>query len=175
MILVISPLLLSSCLYNDDMSGPSLRADDQWDQMAEERQKPFPSREDVINNDVDINGDEALDSSSSDVLLSMDMDESRRILQSLSVKYQSTSLSIDQALQSYADNNDKQDTRRTIEFYLSRLIIMEKNTAYAINLFRNNDDILEEDKTLWHNSREIHTNMMRKIVDVQNRLNQLTP
>lgn len=167
-LLLITLSILTSCSGGDKASSPSLNADDIWDQMAAERQKPLP-----VNSTTD-DSDEILTEMpfgiSSGQLSTEDIEAYRSLLRAARGKFQDIGLGLEDGYAALAQEGgaeeNKKAQRRTVELYLSRLITLRNNMNRAVNALG------EDDQTLMDKSRDLMVVMTEYIVRTRNRLDE---
>ncbi|VAV99851.1 hypothetical protein MNBD_ALPHA01-1744 [hydrothermal vent metagenome] len=162
-------LLLMACSGGDKGSSALLNADDMWDRMAEERQKPFPAMEESDSGEIP----EQLPAASSPAPLSADdVEQYRETLRSADKKYQHVMASLergfDDLLQAIATDGDRQAEWRTMQLHLSRLISLQKDVTQALTALKSGD----EDPSQLAKARDLQVKIPKSIAETQNRLNE---
>ena len=158
--------ILPSCSGFQNSSSPSLNADDIWDRMAEEREKPL-----LVNPQAD-DSDEILSdlplSDPADPLSSIDVEAYRTTLLAAGKKYKSIRMDLDAPLQETETEEERQAQLRTKQLHMSRLINLQNNMEQAINA------IADVDKPLVDRSRKLLIDVAEYIIRSRNRLEELT-
>lgn len=175
MLLLILISILTSCSGGDKASSPSLNADDIWDQMAEERQKPLP-----VNSPGDDQGDDSDEmlsdppfATSSGPLSIRDIDAYLTTLRVAGKKYQAIMTTLDAgfvALPQETTEEDRQARWRTMQLHLSRLTNLRNNMDRATNaLGVGLDDV---DQVLVDKNRNLLAVMAKDIARIRSRLDE---
>lgn len=153
----------------DESAGPSLNADDLWDQMAAERDKPLPV---VASGLSDGETDEIRDAmpvvSSPDLSANGDSDTDRSILLAAQKKYQVITTSLEKLSQSTGTAEDDQARWRSMQLYLSRLTSLNKAMEQAINRL----EPASADQALLVQSRDLRTLIIDHIARTQKYLTE---
>ncbi len=162
-------LFLMACSGDDRGSSALLNADDLWDRMAEERQKPLPDLEKSDSAEIP----EQLPVASSPVPLSADdIEQYRETLRLADKKYQHIMASLergfDDLLQAIATDGDRQAEWRTMQLHLSRLISLQKDVTQALTALQGGD----EDPSQLAKARDLRVKIPKSITETQNRLSE---
>ncbi len=162
-------LFLMACSGGDKGSSSLLNADDLWDRMAEERQRPLPDPEKSDSDEIQ----EQLPIASSPAPLSADdIEQYRETLRSADQKYQLVTTSLehgfDDLLQAIATDGDRQAAWRTMQLHLSRLISLQKNVAQALETLKGEN----KDPAQLAKARDLLVEISETITETQNRLNE---
>ena len=177
-------LFLASCTRGGNEASALLNADDLWDQLAAERDKPLSA----ITGDTperDLGGplEDIPKVGASDPFSAKAFDGHRETLRSAQKQYLLISTSLDQFLRELPRTGDSllPDDRlalwRTAQLYLSRLISLKKNMGLAINALEpiNMSEQKGEEDSLLNQSRELRTVIAAHITRAQNRLAEVAP
>lgn len=126
MILTASLFFLISCSGGGGAAGPSLNADDRWDWMARERDKPLPTDE-PDNEQADISPQPSAIRSDKEI------NNFRAILGKADKEYFGIATALDRDFRQKPQKQvEKQDLWRTIQLHLSRLVNIQKNMIRAL-------------------------------------------
>ncbi len=162
-------LLLMACSGGDKGSSALLNADDLWDRMAEERQKPFPAAGESDSGELP---EQMPDASSPAPLSADEMGQYHETLRSADKKYQHVMASLergfDDLLQAIATDGDRQAEWRTMQLHLSRLISLQKDVTQALTALQGGD----EEPIQLAKARELQIRITESIAETQNRLNE---
>ncbi len=170
LLLFILLMILASCSGSDKDVSSSLNADDIWDQMARERQKPLP-----VNSQTDDSGEIVIDPPfivSSDPLSDDDTDAHRTTLRIAAKKYHDSIAALDAGfvvlMQETGTADDRQVALRTMQLYLSRLANLKNNMGRAVNALGDGDKILAE------NGRNLMMEIAEYLDHTRSRLDDIT-
>ena len=170
-------VILSSCSEGGSGDRPSLNADDLWDRLDEERQKPLPDGQEKSQSpdSREILSD-SLPVVSPEILSIADIKSYEESLQTAEEKYQVIAAALDAgfiALENVGGSaRDRQDKWRTIQLYLSRLTNLQKSMDRAINIVEDNHI---DNQRLLMQSRELLVVVADRISRTRSRLDTIAP
>ena len=172
--------ILTSCAEGNPEGRPSLNADDLWDQMAEERQKPLlDEQENSQNSDSREILSDSPPVAPSAPLSNSDIDEYEASLRAADDKYQAISGSLGAGFAALAQAGgtarDRQDEWRTMQLYLSRLTNLRKTMDHAITILVGVAENDFDDPRLIAQGRDLLAVVTDRITDVRRRLDDLSP
>ncbi|GEM_PF-2250503 len=182
LVLLLALLFLASCSRGENGAGPSLNADDLWDQMAAERARPLPivarlnATSDASANDASANDASEGDSEAflkppppeTGSFSPEELDAQRELLRNALKKYQNISQNISEiySVGTPLNAEERQARMQTVQLYLSRLINLEKSMVRAMNLLEKTG----EDQSLLDQSRDLRGIISGRIMATQKRL-----
>ena len=172
--------ILTSCAEGNPEGRPSLNADDLWDQMAEERQKPlFDEQENPQNTDSQEILSDFSPVAPSAPLSSSDIEDYGTSLRAADEKYQAISTSLEVGFAALAQAGgtarDRPNEWRTMQLYLSRLTNLRKTMDHAINILVGVAENDFDDPRLIAQCRTLLTVVTDRIADTRRRLDDLSP
>ncbi len=180
LVLLLALLFLASCSRGENGAGPSLNADDLWDQMAAERARPLPIAA-RLNAASDASAANDASEGDSEAFLKPappetgsfspeEFDAQRELLRNALKKYQRISQDISGALtmdsEPSLNGEDRQAQIQTVQLYLSRLINLEKSMVRAMNLLEKTG----EDQSLLDQGGDLRGIISGRIMATQKRL-----
>ena len=167
MILTASLFFLISCSGGGGAAGPSLNADDRWDWMARERDKPLPADE-PDNEQTDLSPPPTAIRSDGEV------NNFRAILGKADKEYFGIATALDRDISQKAEKAaDKRSLWRTVQLHLSRLVIIQKNMIRAIKGLDNMS--APGDQAMLEHGRVLLKEIDRRIERTQKYLDDFTP
>ena len=172
--------ILTSCAEGNPEDRPSLNADDLWDQMAEERQKPLlDGQENSQNTDSREILSDSPPVAPSAPLSIFDIEEYGTSLRAADEKYQAISASLEAGFVALAQGGgtarDRQDKWRTMQLYLSRLTNLRKTMDHAIHSLTGVTKNDFDDPYLIVQGRDLLVVVTNRIADTRRRLDDLSP
>jgi len=195
MIPLLSVLMLTACSTGGDGDWPSLAADDLWDRMAAERNRPLPEAEETGPADDSPEKPDAATTAEgmtappADLSPPMNLEDCRKILAAAAGKYQAIADALGQsfaALEKAEETPgevpaaDRQRHWRTLQLYMSRLTNLRKNIHMAQSDMVQADragaaGLSDQDRLLIEQSRSLLERISRHLKETQNRLDQINP